>query len=108
MPTVYRIVEKPQACSMVLDLSLILVDLLSEFPPPGQDEVYEFPSLEICVWGGKGCDERLNSSTCIGTAGFSVYDPCSEETEDLEITSQVSVHIKSLYRSNHTRDAIDV
>ena len=55
--------------------------------------MYEFPSLDICVWGGEGCDENLNESTCIGTAGFTVYDPCFEETEDLEIESQVSLQL---------------
>ncbi|CAM9898024.1 unnamed protein product, partial [Laminaria digitata] len=43
------------------------------------DEEYQFPSLDICVWGGWGCDEDLYSTSCVDTAVFTVYDPCSND-----------------------------
>ena len=55
-----------------------------------QDDIYRFPPLEVCFWGGEGCDERLNESTCIESVIYSVYDTCGEEAKDMRIPNQVS------------------
>lgn len=68
----------------------------SSAPPDrisAQDENYDFPRLDVCVWGGQGCDDSLSSSQCIGTAAFTVYDPCDNETTGANITSQVRAYL---------------
>ncbi|CAM9434974.1 unnamed protein product, partial [Laminaria digitata] len=82
-------------CCFGADTAWQIVTLNGKYNNPStnfsvSNEVYEFPSLDICVWGGKGCDEDLSSADCIGTAGFTVYDPCFIKTEGLETTSKGS------------------
>ena len=70
-------------------------DMLLFLPPPtshlcSQDDLFEFPFLDICFWKGQGCDASLNESWCIDTAIFTVYDPCRIETDGVGVRSQVS------------------
>ena len=70
-----------------------LSGLTFSYAPPdrifAQDGNFDFPSLAMCVWGSRGCDEILSGSDCIGSAVFSVYDQCGDETTEAIPMNQV-------------------
>eukprot|EP00904_Undaria_pinnatifida_P004016 jgi/Undpi1/13615/HiC_scaffold_9.g03269.m1 len=75
------------------DTAWQIVALTNKFDNPStsfsvSDDLYVFPPLEVCFWEGKGCDENLNESTCVASVASTVYDPCSNVTEDIEFPSQ--------------------
>ena len=78
----------------------------SALPCCFQDDLYAFPPLEVCFWEGTGCDENLHESTCVASAGTTVYDPCFNATEDIQFTSQVSASRMSFRCVSRVNDAL--
>lgn len=79
-------------CLQYVDMPFRLLLLLVYCPH--QDDEYNFPILDVCFWGGRGCDENREDADCITSATVWVGDPCFDEVvEDVQTTSKVSAQL---------------
>lgn len=85
----YRVLKRKRILTYCLSkapASAARKNAVSYSPPfvvcPRQDEVYKFPTLAVCLWGGEGCDSSRTTADCIASATFNVSDPCGNEIVD--------------------------